>query len=486
MNRFVCLRSAIAAALAALMSFTTAQATTFTFNDFSDLSAFTLNGSAAQSGNSIRLTPDADNQAGSAFLTGTVNFAQPDYSFSTNFVLNSTTSGAGADGYTFVIHNGNGGANEVGGTGGNRGLQAGTGLAPFVAVEFITFSGSQIGIRSSTGGVVGLTSAPVIDNQGDQFVWVDYHGASQTMSVFRNNVNVKPGFATASGTVDLNTQFAGVQNLYVGFTAGTGGESANHDVKSWGFNSDVSPAAPPGPPTEVHFADFSDTSFFQLNGNAAQVGNRIRLTEAVNNQAGSAWIKPAIQLGEENSFNADFSFQLPSGTANPADGIVFALQTGGPGNLGGAGGNRGLDRGPQFLAIEINASDPGQLLIRTKGNVETETINLSVGMPGFLLGPEYFVWVDYDGLTDSLEVYFSDSMIKPAAPTLTGTVDLLALLGTDMAFVGFTAGTGGRNAIHEIITFNFVGQPPPVPEPMTATLGILGLAALARRRARVA
>jgi Bacterial lectin len=70
-----------------------------TFNNFSSTTGLTLNGSAARSGNVLRLTPANVGQAGSAWF----NTAQPlQQGFTTKFDFQVN---GGGDGFAFVIQN---------------------------------------------------------------------------------------------------------------------------------------------------------------------------------------------------------------------------------------------------------------------------------------------------------------------------------------------------------------------------------------------
>lgn len=85
---------------------------TAAFSDFSsgNINAFQLNQAAAlTSGNTLRLTPTSETQAGSAFWKYRVNLP-PDRSFSTHFSFQITNPGGGmnagetgADGIVFII-----------------------------------------------------------------------------------------------------------------------------------------------------------------------------------------------------------------------------------------------------------------------------------------------------------------------------------------------------------------------------------------------
>ena len=62
--------------------------------------------------------------------------------------------------------------------------------------------------------------------------------------------------------------------------------------------------------TTLTYPDFSNTSGLTLNGNAAQVGNVLRVTPAINGQAGSIFSTNAISLASNVSFSTAFQFRF--------------------------------------------------------------------------------------------------------------------------------------------------------------------------------
>ena len=113
-------------------------AATITFNDFSDSSAFTFNGSAQTLNNALRLAPSN----GSAFLSDSIDLGNKG-SFSTNFQFQITNSGGlegGADGLVFVIQTQ--GNSALGCGGGGMGYK---GLTPSVGIEFDTYKKTKKG-----------------------------------------------------------------------------------------------------------------------------------------------------------------------------------------------------------------------------------------------------------------------------------------------------------------------------------------------------
>ena len=232
-------------------------AATVTFNDFSDLSEFTLNGSAATIGNPVlfngrqvlRLT-DTYWQAGSAFLTNPITL-DSDGSFSTFFrfqITNSAGFQGGADGLVFVVQSM---ANDALGTvGGGLGY---AGISPSLGIEFDTYDnppdpdGNHIAINlDGSVNSVSHYNVPTSMNNGNVWhAWVDHNGATALLEVRLSETSLRPGDAQLSCTLDLPS-ILGTSNVFVGFTSATGEDTGDHDILSWQFIDTYNPVPIPG------------------------------------------------------------------------------------------------------------------------------------------------------------------------------------------------------------------------------------------------
>ena len=247
--------------------------------------------------------------------------------------------------------------------------------------------------------------------------------------------------------------------------------------------------------TLIQFNDFSDPSELQLNGSAAApVGgsNALRLTTATTSQAGSAFYKSAISLGSSTSFSTSFKFNISnsggiSDGVEGADGIVFVLQSNANTALGGAGGGIGYQGITNSLGVEFdtwrngaqddnNGNHVGINLNGSMDSVGTVT-NVPTAMNN---ASDWWAWIDYNGLTDALEVRLAQTAIRPTLALLSYTVDLVGVVGTS-AYAGFTSGTGAAFGNHDILAWRME-----VPEPASLAIfgfGLAGLGFMRRRRA---
>lgn len=232
-----------------------AQAVVVTFNDFSDTSSMTLNGSATTAatgdGTVLRLTPAAGSRSGSAFSSTTVNAAD----FSTFFRFRITDPGggifdcnteSGADGLVFVAQSV---SSSIGGAGAGIGY---AGIGTSVGVEFDTWcnegnhdpSSNHIGIDTNGSVDHGVGSpntvnvSPNFDDGNIWSAWVDYDGT--TLEVRANQSGVRPASPILTRVLDVPS-LLGQNDAFIGFTSGTGADWGNHDILSWQYRDTFDP-----------------------------------------------------------------------------------------------------------------------------------------------------------------------------------------------------------------------------------------------------
>ena len=241
----------------------------------------TCNGNAAlvttSDGRVLRLTPALFNQSGSAFSTSQIALGAGD-TFSTFFQFRFTQPGGidPADGITFTLQTV---SNTAGGAGGGMGY---AGLTPSVAIEFDTFNNGGNDGNSSNhiaididGHIIDGTSQSdqdLLNVFGNQFcdfgsgatnytrfgcmsngdlwsVWIDYNGSTLGVAIADGGPS---GTLTRPATNIINNfpidigSILGQNSAFVGFTAGTGAGTENHDLRDWIFDNTFAPITPPG------------------------------------------------------------------------------------------------------------------------------------------------------------------------------------------------------------------------------------------------
>lgn len=238
----------------------------------------------------------------------------------------------------------------------------------------------------------------------------------------------------------------------------------------------------------ITYPDFSNTSGLTLNGNAAQVGNVLRVTPATFGQAGSVYSTSAISLAPNVSFSTAFQFRFSSpavsdGQGLGADGLVFVVQTN-SNSVGGAGGGIGYANVPNSVGIEfdtwnngaIDGNSSNHVGIDVGGNVNS--LLRSEVPTDMNNGAVWSAWVDYNGVNSLLEVRLSETTIRPVSAILSLTRNLASDLGSSNAFVGFSSGTGAAFANHDVLNWTFVDTFAPIDTgnvPVPASLALLGL-----------
>lgn len=249
----------------------------------------------------------------------------------------------------------------------------------------------------------------------------------------------------------------------------------------------------------VDYPDFSDTTGLTINGDAARVGDVLRVTRDTFSQAGSAFSTNTVSLASGAAFSTYFQFRFtnPGGACDGmgcgADGIVFTVQTV-ANNVGGGGGGIGYFGIPKSVGVEfdnwfnagldINSNHVG---VDLNGSVAS-VVSANISEADLNDGDIWNAWVDYNSVTDLLEVRLTRSAVRPSSAILSYTVDLATVLGSTDAFVGFTSGTGAAFANHDILSWRLNDSYDPittVPEPASIALlglSLAGLAAVRRRR----
>lgn len=258
--------------------------------------------------------------------------------------------------------------------------------------------------------------------------------------------------------------------------------------------------------TVITFTDFSNTSGLQINGSASapvtdDLGNKVlRLTPALNSQGGSAFSTDTISLDANASFSSAFQFRMTDphtsdGIGLGADGIAFVVQTV-ANNVGGIGGGLGYAGINNSVGIEFDTWNNGAIDNNSSNHVgidlngDVNSVTLIPVATDMNNGSIWTAWVDYNGVTDLLEVRLAEgaNASRPGSALLSDIVDLPTILGATNAFAGFTAATGAANENHDILAWQFNSTYDPIdtigkgtiPEPSSLALVSIGLLSAAK------
>jgi hypothetical protein len=253
------------------------------------------------------------------------------------------------------------------------------------------------------------------------------------------------------------------------FTPGNQTITATDTVS--GINGTTTILVVPGNSGRIdHSGGFAQHGDLAANGSAQFAGGVAHLTDNFG-QAGSIFLNQPVPAA---SFGTAFTMRFHEGTQpNPADGITFTLQANSPTALGNGGGGLGYAGIPNSGAIKFDIYDnegesdnstglfvngdfpgvehsPGDQLVRLDPNV----INLRNQNPKQ-------VTLTYSGttLTETITDLFTFGTLTHAY-----AVNIPQMLGSNTAYVGFTAGTGGLYAVQDVLTwtgdFDPSGRPP--------------------------
>jgi Tol biopolymer transport system component len=203
-----------------------------------------------------------------------------------------------------------------------------------------------------------------------------------------------------------------------------------------------------------------------LNGGAASVDGRLRLTRAAGGQVGSAWTSTKQRVVD--GFAATFQFQITEldTVGSPGgDGFAFVVQNSGVHALGGGGGDLGYGGMPNSLAVEFDTwpnnewKDPNDnhISIHTRGTAENDA-NESASIAGTTAIPNLS-----DGQVHTAVVLYTPAaggylqVVLDNREVLRARVNLATRLALDngRAYLGWTAATGAAWENHDITFYQF-------------------------------
>jgi Legume lectin domain len=345
----------------------------------------------------------------------------------------------------------------------------------------------------TTDGTVGVLSASdilswnltVTGNGGATFNLVN--GASG-VEVGNNTDVFNPNAGTPDLTADPNYiyfNFSATDGGYLGFQTLPfyGGQNywscgaSNNQDTAQGFgvvpvlysdpssiyeaesgNQIIATAAAAGTqPNSFIYNNFATAKLIRFNGSAAKVttadGPVLELTPASANQAGSAFTSSHIALDPNDGFGTFFMFRLSRPGNTPVGGLTFTIQNAGSASLGGSGSGLGDSGITNSLSVGFGAGNV--VSVYTNGLLKVANVNSNA----FNDGNIWYAWVDYEGVSQDLEVRLSEIPVRPLAPALQVGINLSSILGGTNAFVGFTGATGAGWYQQDILAWKFAALP---------------------------
>jgi len=175
-------------------------------------------------------------------------------------------------------------------------------------------------------------------------------------------------------------------------------------------------------------------------------------------------------------FRADFSFRV-SKDSNSADGLTFAMINGPTSTLGADG--RGLGFGNINVpseAVAFNFFNFGKFgsQMGFAHNGERPGTNVKMKQIDLHSGHVFKVTVTYDGT--EMKAAIVDATAKGKTFVATQNIDLVNVLETTDAIVGFTAGTGANKSQQDVLSWSFAGEHSVAPAPVPTRPDVVNVA----------
>ena len=345
-------------------------------------------------------------------------------------ITDTKTGSAVTENYTVNI------PSAVGGNTAYVGFTAGTGGSSSTQQILNWTYGTSAVLTAATptflpaaGSYSSAQSIAIADTTAGATIYYTTNGATPTTS---STKYTKPFTVTSTQTVKAIAAASGYSNSAVASATYTISAAASTEYVNYG-------------------SAFSYTNLNMVNGTTLNAGS-LQLTDGGLNEARAAWYENQVPV---QNFTTDFNFQL----TNPnADGFTFTLQNAGVGALGGQGASLGYQGIADSVAVKFdlyNNSGEGSdsTGVYTGGAIPTlPATDLSSTGINLHSGDLFHAHITYNGTT--LTLTLTDTQTG-AAVTENYTVNIPSAVGSNTAYAGFTAGTGGSSATQKILNWTY-------------------------------
>ena len=313
---------------------------------------------------------------------------------------------------------------------------------------------------ADTGIVSGVAAGDVIDLTG-----FNSHPGDTFQVLTSYNATTNDTTLTVSDTQDGSTEFSAPITLSGNY------ENPGELVATIDGHGGVDVTALP----VVGFSDIIsfNSGVINTNGQVAPAisdgGATLQLTDGNSIEAASWFANNQVSI---DAFTASFDYQATPQGGNLADGLAFILQDSSAGlsALGGRGSSLGYgtDTGgggtaiSPSAAIELNLytapgdTTPGSHMPGTNfaENGDTGSYYSTGDVDFWDTGDTVQVALSYDGST--LSETLTDLVTGATYSTNYDNIDLAQILGSNTAYVGFSAGTGGGASAQAVSNFTYL------------------------------
>jgi len=215
--------------------------------------------------------------------------------------------------------------------------------------------------------------------------------------------------------------------------------------------------------SSINFGSGFTAGGMSLLGSAKLNGTALRLTDGGGTEAAAAWYNVEANI---QSFTTDFTFLVTPGSSPTADGFTFTMQGNNASAIGPAGG--GLGYGPDTttgaagiassVAIKFDLYSNGGEGVDSTGlytngaSPTTPFVDMTGSGIDLHASHPIHAHITYDGT--NLVMVLTDTTTNGTF-THTWPINIPATVGGNVAYIGFTGGTGGLTAIQDIQNWTF-------------------------------
>ena len=297
-------------------------------------------------------------------------------------------------------------------------------------------------IAPEAGTYTGAQSVTISDATPGATIYYTTNGTTPTTT---SAVYTGPITVSSSETVNAvamasgDTLSAVASAVYTIEASGTGGGGTN-------------------PPVVNDPTGFVSAAGLTFDGGATLVGNALQLTDGGNFENRSAWNSTPVNV---QTFTTDFMFQITPATPSASDGFTFTIQNMGLTADGGIGGALGYQSIKPSVAVKFDLFDNSGEGVNSTGfytnGVAPTVPALDLTPSGINLhsGDIMHAHLTYDGAT--LTLTLTDTVTN-ATFTASDAIDIPTTVGSNTAFVGFTAGTGGTVSTQSILNWTYANN----------------------------